>query len=204
MSNQETEPVDIFPDVYAQGRLVSPLVAWHAARTALKLYYDHENLPFAKMSKEYQGGGGIVTLGIYSPLEYSPDGTIFGHPRIYNKSVSFMRAVKQLIRFSGAHEAESHYLRLMLMPDGEGIGVHRDLATHRRSFLQLLGHREATFIGNIQNMEAETSIVLAPGDAYCMQFREGNESVLHSVAYEHPAGGEGCLAAYINIYDEDE
>jgi hypothetical protein len=194
------EIYDIAPDVIASGDIISLSTAWHAARTALRYWEnaDSSKYPYVKTTKKYRSGGGIATVGVWSPLEYNPKNTIIANQNEVNRSKSFVMAAKALCRFAGTSLEEVNRVHVMVVPDGDFLGFHTDKYDGARSIIQLMGYREVEFVHPYTEVSASTSAFLFPSDAYRMQFRDDSTSIMHAVSYIGHGPGMFNVGIYIN------
>ncbi len=174
---------DVCPDVTAAAGIITPSQAWHAARTAIRYFDFVGKYPYVNQVDSYSRNEGIVSVGVWSPLEYNPDNTIISNDLEVSRSRSFVAAAKALCRFAGTSIDEIHRVNVMILADGAEIEFHADKYDGARSILQLMGYRSLGFIHSKSAIAAQTDAFLFPGDAYRMQFTEDDTSVQHAITY---------------------
>lgn len=192
------EIFDLCPDVTAAGDIIPLSTAWHAARTALRYFNHADDYEYVKRVHDYDSESGIVEVGVWSPLEYNPKGTIIGNPSEVNRSMSFVRAAKALARFAGTTLDEEYRVKVMVMMDGDELGFHQDKYEGARSTLQLMGYRSLSLIHTSTPISAQTDAFLFQGDAYRMQFRPDYQSVVHGISYLGHGPDLPNVGLYIN------
>jgi hypothetical protein len=171
----------VIPEVTAASGIISPRVASNASRTALRYFTHAERYHFVRDVSEF-GSGVILTVGIFSPLEYNPENTIIGNDVERRRGGSFHAAVRALVRFSGSFIDEVNYAYIMIVPDGVTTGFHRDKYEGARATIQLAGHREVNFV-HTGMVQSTTELTLLPTDAYRMTFTNDENSLSHAVDY---------------------
>ena len=192
------ETVEVIRDVVVTQQAVSRMVAWNASRTALRYAFQADFLPFAHTTRVDNDSSRIVRIGAYSPVEYANhQGTVICNPREINRNTSFVVALKALHRVSGSDFADSDWANIMLDLDSSSIPLHPDYGTYSRSFIQLAGIRILSFLDEtaVNSSEKYKAVVLSPGDAYSMQFRDDETSILHAADY---MGWPYSVGIYIN------
>ncbi len=197
------DPIDVTRDVTACGEVISKQTAYNAGRTALRYVRDASKLPFAQQFETYSSGGEIVEVTLFP----GPDDehSLFGTPSELSRSKSFMQAAKALCRFAGKQPDQLKHVNIMAMPAFDAIPLHRDKSPWTRSVLQLWGQRALEFVLTARGVMAFTDMHLFEGDAYKMQFRDNDESILHGIDYwpsDHEQGAGINVAMYIDTYDK--
>lgn len=194
------DSLDIIKDVKFAPGLVTPGVAYHASRTALRLFNALGKETFVTESGERVNGSrsSFIDVGWWKPEDYPTtpsdeyDRTLWAQsPRA--RSRSFVTAVEALMGFCNVDSAT--YVRVGVLPDRSKFPYHFDSWEGSLAIMTLAGLKQTSFVHSETPM-AETTLLLQPGDAYRMHFTDGGSNLLH--AAEHT--GETNVSLF--IYDK--
>lgn len=184
--------VDITPEVKLMRFAITPTVAAHAARTARAFLRNPEAYPYVHTVQGKDGTvrNDIVRVGWHTPKSETDSTTIWGNYRFQRRHESFVTAAHRLIHFSGGEIPDA----VNVYYHGQGIlPMHPDYMDYKRSLLLLDAAKKVT-VRHRNDIETYATFPVWTGDAYSMQCRNDELTVLHEIDNLNPDN----IALYIS------